>query len=328
MISVIIPVYNVEDFLTDCLESVVNQSYTDKEVLLIDDGSIDSSLAICKEYARQYPYIRVIHKDNGGPSSTRNRGIEEAKGDWIIFLDSDDVWNDKDCLRKLYDYAVSLKLDIVRFEYQAVNLALESIEPHVYNKSDLEGRAIDNYAMVKYAIDGEWFGVLFLMRRTAISSLRFNEEIRTQEDIDFYVRLFAEKRLRCGYLHDKMYLYRKRDSSISKSCNINNMRGSFRLCDVFYNSILKVENNNLKNLYRYNSIMMYYWTLQTLASDLYYKNKKIIIEELNLEDLHKRVVKRMKETNIEKKYYPFIIPAPSCGVKLLHFKDKIRSILS
>ena len=92
VISVVIPVYNVECYLKECLDSVLKQTYASKEILLVDDGSSDSSGIICNEYAARYSNIRVIHKENGGLSSARNRGIEESSGDWVIFLDSDDVW--------------------------------------------------------------------------------------------------------------------------------------------------------------------------------------------------------------------------------------------
>jgi len=148
MISVIIPVYNVKDYLPDCLESVVAQSLADREVILIDDGSTDGSAEICDYYASLYSYFRVIHKPNGGPSSARNLGIGEAKGEWLIFLDSDDVWADNDCLASLHEYATSLKLDIVRFEYRTVDENLKPIESRSFDKSLVTGRVVDNFEFV------------------------------------------------------------------------------------------------------------------------------------------------------------------------------------
>lgn len=196
MISVIIPVYNVRAYLTDCLESVVAQTLADKEVMLIDDGSTDGSAEICDYYASLYSYFRVIHKPNGGPSSARNLGIGEAKGEWLIFLDSDDVWADHDCLASLHEYVTSLNLDIVRFEYQAVDENLKPIEPRSFDKSLVTGRVVDNFEFVKYAIAGEWFTWLSMMRASAVEDLRFNERIRSQEDIDFYCRFLPDRN--CG----------------------------------------------------------------------------------------------------------------------------------
>lgn len=89
-ISVIVPVYNVETYLRKCIDSILSQSMADIEILLVDDGSTDSSGRICDEYAQKDNRIRVIHKDNGGLSDARNAGIEAAKGAWIGFVDSDD----------------------------------------------------------------------------------------------------------------------------------------------------------------------------------------------------------------------------------------------
>lgn len=96
-ISVIVPVYNVEQYLPRCIDSILAQTFTDFELLLIDDGSKDKSGAICDAYARKDPRIRVFHKPNGGVSSARNMGLDNAKGEWIAFVDSDD-WVNEDFL--------------------------------------------------------------------------------------------------------------------------------------------------------------------------------------------------------------------------------------
>ena len=90
LISVVIPVYNVKKYLKKCLETVVNQTYSNLEIILVDDGSTDGSEKICDEYATQYNNVSVIHKKNGGLSSARNAGIDVAKGKYIGFIDSDD----------------------------------------------------------------------------------------------------------------------------------------------------------------------------------------------------------------------------------------------
>ena len=89
-ISVIVPVYNTEKFLQRCIDSVLAQTYQDFELLLIDDGSKDSSDTICDEYAAQDTRVKVFHKENGGVSSARNVGLDNARGEWITFVDSDD----------------------------------------------------------------------------------------------------------------------------------------------------------------------------------------------------------------------------------------------
>ena len=92
-ITVIVPVYNVKDYLPQCIESVLQQTWRNFELLLIDDGSTDGSADICNLYAEEDLRIRCVHKENGGVSSARNRGLDEAKGEYISFLDSDDYFD-------------------------------------------------------------------------------------------------------------------------------------------------------------------------------------------------------------------------------------------
>lgn len=112
LISVIIPVYNVEEYLRECVDSVINQTYKNIEILLIDDGSTDSSGIICDEYAAKDERIRVIHQQNAGLSVARNTGIEASNGDYIYFLDSDD-YIDESALEILLSIAVTDNSEIV-----------------------------------------------------------------------------------------------------------------------------------------------------------------------------------------------------------------------
>lgn len=100
-VSIIVPVYNTSQYLRQCLDSILTQTYKDWECILVDDGSTDDSLRICDEYAARDQRFRVIHKENGGVSSARNRGINEASGEWITFVDSDDELYDENSLQKM-----------------------------------------------------------------------------------------------------------------------------------------------------------------------------------------------------------------------------------
>ncbi|MDO5311667.1 MAG: glycosyltransferase family 2 protein, partial [Clostridia bacterium] len=93
LISVIIPVYKVEDYLPACVESVLSQTYSNTEIILVDDGSPDNCPRMCTAFAESDSRIRVIHKENGGLSSARNAGIDAARGEFLAFLDSDDLWS-------------------------------------------------------------------------------------------------------------------------------------------------------------------------------------------------------------------------------------------
>ncbi len=116
MFSVIVPVYNVEKYLHRCVDSILNQTYGDFEVLLIDDGSPDRCPQICDEYAQKDPRVKVIHKPNGGLVSARNAGILAARGDYICYVDSDD-WADESMLQFVHDTLAQspVPLDMVLF---------------------------------------------------------------------------------------------------------------------------------------------------------------------------------------------------------------------
>lgn len=111
-ISVIIPIYKVENYLRQCVNSVLAQSYKDIEIILVDDGSPDGCPAICDEYGLKDSRIKVIHKPNGGLSDARNFGIEAATGDYLMFLDSDDWWDDIDAVKKVVDRLSETDADV------------------------------------------------------------------------------------------------------------------------------------------------------------------------------------------------------------------------
>ena len=114
--SVIVPVYNVQDYLGECIESVIKQTYQNFEIILVDDGSTDQSGSICDQYALLYPLkIKVVHAKNGGPFRARLIGMKEAGGDFLLFLDSDDCLR-KDSLEKIFDGFVYDNCDMILFD--------------------------------------------------------------------------------------------------------------------------------------------------------------------------------------------------------------------
>lgn len=118
LISVIIPVYNVEKYLSECLESVLQQTYSNLEVILINDGSTDHSGELCDKYARHDNRVRVIHKENGGQAVARNIAIKQAKGEYLSFIDSDDWIEPNMYERAIQEFASDTSLSVVRFGYQ------------------------------------------------------------------------------------------------------------------------------------------------------------------------------------------------------------------
>lgn len=122
--SVIVPVYNVRPYLDACVQSILSQSFADYEMLLIDDGSTDGSGEACDVWAKTDSRIRVVHQPNGGSSAARNTGIREAKGEYLLFLDSDDYWHVQNGLEQLNEILQkqSKPLDVILFGYRKSNL--------------------------------------------------------------------------------------------------------------------------------------------------------------------------------------------------------------
>lgn len=143
LISIIVPVYNVEKYLHKCVESILNQTYFYIELILVDDGSTDTSPMICDYFKKVDERVRVIHKDNGGLSDARNRGIVEAKGKYLMFVDSDDYINNK-MVEYLYQYATKYDADMTLCDFLNVyedtkvdlTYAPSNFDYKIYNQKD------------------------------------------------------------------------------------------------------------------------------------------------------------------------------------------------
>lgn len=138
LISVIIPVFNVENYLRECLNSVLNQTYKEYEVLLIDDGSTDNSGALCDEYERKYSNFHVIHKKNEGLGLARNTGLTYAKGEYVAFLDSDDYWSN-DMLQTMYDTVTKCKVDMCKSGFTRIINNHKIVKEISYNNQIFDG---------------------------------------------------------------------------------------------------------------------------------------------------------------------------------------------
>ena len=327
-ISVIIPVYNAESTLRRCVDSVLAQTFTDFECLLINDGSKDKSGEICDEYAAKDSRIRVFHMENGGPSAARNFGLNQAIGQYVIFQDADDYLLDNGSYLKLITYAIQNNLDILRFDYSIVdkdgNLNMwKSLD----KKAHLYGSVFSPAVLVHEAFCGEWFTVLCLIKRTVIGNARFNPNLTFLEDMDFYARLLASANLRCGYMPEIFYAYCQTDNSLSKSGSDTNFTCSFALCDVFAELADFATDQDLSELYRYNSVMMYYWTLNSISDDQYYERREEILKECCIGDIHNRTLRRIKNVRGICKYWLFIVLRPSWSLSLLRLKTRIVVLL-
>ena len=186
-ISVIIPVYNVETYIRQCLDSVVNQTYKNLEIIIIDDGSPDNCGAICDEYAAKDERIQVIHKENGGLASARNAGIEYASGEWIAFVDSDD-WCETDYYEQLIFHMCKDPVDIFWAggcyrEQPDKQIVMRTIDaPFAIREMDLDDRSVFIEKTLHFGPPWEK-----LFRRSFLNEyqLHFDASDKANEDVWF-----------------------------------------------------------------------------------------------------------------------------------------------
>lgn len=211
--SVIVPIYNVEKYLNQCIDSVLAQTCKDYELILVDDGSPDGSGAICDQYARKYQNVKVIHKENGGLSDARNYGIDVAEGEYITFIDSDDWWSDDNFLKKAKEILQKEKTDIYMHAcsryFESKNISVPNREYPIFGTYEFSD-AIEKIVKAESLYVSAWSKIII---REKIQ--KFDSNLRSQEDIEWILRQF--KGLRTVYIsRDIQYQYRQRDDSLSK----------------------------------------------------------------------------------------------------------------
>ena len=245
-ISVIIPVYNVEKFLNRCIESVINQDFTEIEIIMVNDGSTDKSGKICKRYANEDGRIKFFSKENGGLSSAINYGLDKATGKYIYFLDSDDFLH-KNAFSEMVRIMEQTKTDIV-----STNLRLVSENPELNIENDYVNAYFEvatNKVFFLQNISNHACGKLY--KRNLFEGIRYPEG-RNYEDISTTYRLY-KKANKIAYSKDSLYFYRQRNNAITQTItkkNINDLLLAYK--DV------KSDLFNTNELYNYYLLTILY----------------------------------------------------------------------
>ncbi|WP_278627389.1 glycosyltransferase family 2 protein [Thomasclavelia cocleata] len=270
MISIIVPVYNVENYLKQCLDSIINQSYKNLQIILIDDGSCDSSGKICDEYALKDNRIEVVHQKNSGAAFARNIGIEKSKGDYIYFVDSDDYLN-----LKCFEIMVNniFDCDIVQcgeyiFDSKAIN-KMDKIPIGMFN----------NISFMKIYLDN-WCCALIhnkLFKRDVIKDRFYGGKVIDDEYFTYKCILNAKS---IKIIDETLYYYRQRKSSLMRNKETIKFQNSDivdfiykRYLDLIIYPELRLEvTENLINTY-HRILNDYYCT-----SSLVYNIKKIYVK--------------------------------------------------
>jgi len=236
-LSVIIPVYNAEKYLEECVQSILQQSFSGFELLLINDGSSDSSGIMCDTFAKKDARIRVFHKENGGVSSARNLGLDNAHGEWICFVDSDD-WLEPGYFEVLEESDIS-DYELIQAGVKLLNISNNTVilRQHKNQKiSRLDLFEKDNFCS---------YSVCYFFKQQKINSLelRFNENVKFSEDREFIIKMA----LNVNYVkqtNKSIYVYRLNESSATiKKRAYEHFFDDLKVLD----ELLKYAEDNVKN---------------------------------------------------------------------------------
>lgn len=244
LVSIIIPVYQVEKYLEKCLESVINQTYKKIEVILIDDGSKDNSGKICDEYAQKDKRIIVIHKNNEGVSKARNVGIECAKGTYITFVDSDDFIH-KDYIEKLYELCKHNNADLSICGTKDI---LENEK--VVKKSRKYKKNLDKEDGMKELLNEKYYTCVIwakMYKKELFKNIRFNEKTKIAEDLEVLYKVLDKCKKISINTFENLYYYRIRDDSATVNKYNSDWENEINICE----EIIKFVEKKYPNVVNY-----------------------------------------------------------------------------
>lgn len=306
LVSVIVPVYNVEKYLDKCIQSILNQSFTDFELLLIDDGSTDQSGAICDAYVLQDERIRVFHKENGGVSSARNMGLDEAKGEWIAFVDSDDwikpaflenLIRHKDGVDIVISYSETVTNDgIYKFEISGMGFVTNTNFHELFTKYEM-------------TVNTTCWAKLYRKSLIEANEIRFDNKIKMGEDTVFLYTCML-KAGKIFVLNATDYCYNDTPKSLSKYIYLTNSELDCynQLFSVITEFINQKQISNREALNKLYSIIAYY-VLRILESlyknEVSFKERMSVIKSLDFSVLDHICYTRVLKFFLKNKQYLF-----------------------
>lgn len=331
MISIIVPIYNTEKYLRECLDSLLAQTYTNIEIILVDDGSEDNSLLVCQDYARIDKRVRVYHKENRGVSDARNFGIKQAKGEYISFCDSDDK-----VVPELYQtlYDIMIKFDVDRvvggYAYMYSSGRTLSCKPRIP-----DGKYKANYILGKMIDDGTLSGFLFsgvnnsLYKKSIIlnNKLLFDSRIKYNEDSLFSLQYMLHSQSIYSFQKEHTYFYRQHEESSTKKRTVGDKYKLLR--QILWNMQLDRIDINFKLQMKRRTVTEALWQILDISEK---ENGIIAIQDIRKilldVELHKAItVINIKDLNIYKKFY-YILMKNKMACILYLSSSKLLPILS
>lgn len=273
--SVIIPIYNVEKYLRECVDSVLSQTFEDFELILVNDGSKDNSGAICDEYAQKDSRVKVIHKENGGLSDARNVGTSVANGKYVVYIDSDDYVSGTDFLEKIYEKSQN-DTDIICYKFRKY-----FEDSNTFAKCDFSFPELDSYETlaerVNYLVKTNSFYCSAWSKAIKLSLLKENgiefEKGLLGEDQEWYYHVLLKAKSIDGI--DKDYIiYRQRANSITSSWKMKNLTDCIYVVDKWQKQIFEADIDSVYKTALLNSVAKLYCNLLIGYTNFTDKEKK------------------------------------------------------
>ena len=335
-ISIIVPVYNVEKYIRQCLDSIINQTYKNIEILLIDDGSVDNSGKICDEYAKNDKRIKVFHQKNSGVSRARNKGLDNITGDYVMFVDSDD-WLELNACEILIKILKKHHVQFLIFNlYKEYNNRIVKMKEYNIPKSDnlLVKKIQAKILAPSIKIDDFSIGQIGFACTKIISSklfktnrFPFENKKAVYEDVLLYYNLFenVDKVLVCN---EYLYHYRILNTSATRGYNADFPQ----ISDEFNKQILLLKDKHKNDKYYFQSVYVRNLFNLTTVLNLFINNfdtrnsfkvRKKMLKEMLKKDYYKNSIANIKAYNLNKKLkiyyyllklklYTFVILANDC----------------
>ena len=278
-ISVIIPVYQVEKYLHQCVDSVLTQSYKNVEIILIDDGSKDGSPEICDNYSIEDERVKVIHQENQGLSQARNSGIRVASGEYILFLDSDDYWDDKDALKRLVGRIRETNAEVLNYSYKKYMEDTGEKLPYFKDVPQMPLSCKNRIEQLEYLTRSNLY--IASACNKMVKRTLFDEEFLFRsgvysEDIEWCAKLLKKAKSQ-DFVCENFYCYRQRQDSIRHTINEK------KCLDLCQNIVKCIEIANQSEmeiqeyLYRYSAFQYgTFFMVQTQAEHIPYEYIEIL----------------------------------------------------
>lgn len=325
-LSIIVPIYGVEQYLRKCVDSLLAQDYDNYEIILVDDGSPDGCPAICDEYAERSKReevrgksvsTRVIHRENGGLSAARNSGIEVAQGEYIMFVDSDD-YIEPNVLKGLLAQVERDKLDVLRYRLQYVNPQYDVFNPYKidpFKGNDYSDEPTDGITFLNSRMNTQCYAWQFVLKRELLDGCLFTHGIYF-EDTDWTPRMLVKAK-RVASTETVVYNYLMREGSITNAVNRSKQKkvldDKMRLIGALQKQSMELQKQGKVSSWFARMIADNVISIIGIIAKDFYSERKSYLAQLKQYGIYPIRSKTMKARLIN--------VSPRLAVKLFHYKN-------